>query len=172
MANLINSSQEIWKDVPNYEGFYEVSNLGNVRSTSREVISYNGTRTIKGKLIRKHLNRGYQNVAFSKEGRVTTQKVHRIVMAAFKGESDLLVNHIDSNKANNNLSNLEYCTNKENCIHAIEKGNYRRNIILDMNTGVFYDSTKELANLLGMGRELLNARLLGRRINKTSYKIV
>lgn len=110
---------EIWKPVPNYNGIYEVSNLGNVR----RIVDFYKSR--KAPYVLKHLNhnKGYKTVALhtgSVNG-VRNQKfylVHRLVMSAFYGESNLHVNHIDGNKSNNSIENLEYCTIQENNHHA------------------------------------------------------
>ena len=110
------SYEEIWKDIPNYEGCYQVSNLGRVKSL-------NYKRTCKEVILKTGQNsQGYLRVVLRKDGNSITNKVHRLVMLAFIGESDLEVNHINGIKADNRLENLEYCSRSENIQHAYDTG--------------------------------------------------
>lgn len=119
--------QEIWKDIPDYEGLYQASDLGQVRSLNREVPMFHGlikrktTRKLRGKIIRQYKNKnGYMSVSLSANGKHKTHRVHRLVMLSFVGvpPNEKNINHKDGNKANNCLSNLEYVTRSENQIHA------------------------------------------------------
>lgn len=108
---------EIWKSINGYEGFYEVSNLGNVRSVDR--IS-NG-RTYSGRVLLKGLNKkGYEQVTLSKGDKQKTKSVHILVGIAFIPNPDNKpqINHKDGVKTNNNIDNLEWNTNSENNTHA------------------------------------------------------
>ena len=91
--------QEIWKDIPEYEGLYQVSNLGRVKSKKKIL------KPIKGE---------YLKVGLSKNGVQTTKYIHRLVAETFLGKCNLQVNHKDENKYNNHLDNLEWVTFKEN----------------------------------------------------------
>jgi len=107
---------EVWKDIPEYEGLYQVSNLGNVRSLDR--ICSRG-RKIKGTVLKPRLSSvGYFNVNLYKYGEYKTKTVHALVSYAFLEHTSngvkLVVNHIDINRENNNLFNLEIITNREN----------------------------------------------------------
>jgi len=107
---------EVWKDIPEYEGFYQVSNLGNVRSLDR--ICSRG-RKIKGKVLKAAFcSRGYFGVDLSKNGKGKTITIHKLVAYAFLNHKPcrhkLVVNHIDINRENNNLYNLEIITSREN----------------------------------------------------------
>lgn len=102
-----------WKPIPGYEGHYSVSDTGLVRSEDR-VIKH---RRLKGVLLRQATVKGYKVVVLAVNSKNRMFKVHRLVMLAFKGDSDLEVNHKDRNKQNNCLNNLEYTTHKENCQH-------------------------------------------------------
>ena len=105
--------QEIWKDIVGYEGLYQVSNIGRVKSIKRD------------KILKEQLNeRGYLRVSLSKNGKHKTWRVHRLVMITFIGyvEGKDQVNHIDGDKTNNRLDNLEYVTPKENTNRAWKKG--------------------------------------------------
>lgn len=103
---------EVWKDVVGYEGYYEVSNLGNVRN-------YN-TKSLLSQVV---TDSGYRRVGLYKNGK-TEMKVHRIVAIAFIPNKDdkPYINHKDGNKDNNTVDNLEWCTQRENIKHAWETG--------------------------------------------------
>jgi len=111
-------SLEIWKPVVGYEGLYEVSNLGRVRSLTRLETYFSRTlgeclRTSKGRILRPSPTRdGYLLVVLYRSGKQKYVYVHRLVMAAFVGAcpSELQINHKDENTFNNCLENLEYCT--------------------------------------------------------------
>jgi hypothetical protein len=109
---------EVWKDIENYEGLYQVSNLGNVRSLDRVINScYNSKQLIKGKVkVQELKNDGYMRVTLHKDGKGKHHYVHRLVAEAFIPNPDDLpqVNHKDENKTNNNVDNLEWCTNEYN----------------------------------------------------------
>ncbi|WP_461206908.1 NUMOD4 domain-containing protein [Clostridium sp. DL1XJH146] len=110
-------STETWKDIEGYKGFYQVSNLGNIRSLDRRIIYSDGrVFNYKGKILRKTLNRGYEYVKISKNSIVKTLKVHRLVALAFIPNPLNLeqVNHKDEIKTNNGVNNLEWCTAKYN----------------------------------------------------------
>ena len=119
---------EKWKDVKEYEGFYEVSNLGRIRRKDGKVksgIKNNDLRFIKGKMLKQHLKRnGYLTVDLSKQNKVKTISVHRIVATAFLEpiEGKDQVNHINGNKTDNRIENLEWVTSSENRIHAFKTG--------------------------------------------------
>lgn len=111
---------ERWKDIPGYENFYQVSDKGRIRGLDR--VDSIG-RNIKGKIISSSTDSyGYSVLHLYKDGKYKHFKVHRLVMIAFVGHSILQVNHKDGNKRNNMLSNLEYCNNRENQLHAIKLG--------------------------------------------------
>ena len=120
-----------WKPVKGYEGLYEVSNTGLVRSVDRYIDTYIRNvkkRLIKGKLLQQSLKRmGYYTVDLCKNGNVKTTNVHRIVADAFCPNPNgvRFVNHKDSNRTNNNASNLEWVTSSENRIHGIKHGYVR-----------------------------------------------
>lgn len=144
--------EEVWKDIPGYEGFYQASNLGKIKSLDRNVKVKNGTWHRKGSEMKIRLDRGgYERVCLSKNSKSNLRLVHRLVLAAFNGVSDMTVNHIDGIKTNNKLENLEYCTSKENTNHAVGIGLIKNNalsnsreIIKDFESGLkFRDLTKK-----------------------------
>ncbi len=115
---------EIWKEIPGYEGFYEASTIGRIRSLNRVVRQHNGnTQTKKGVILKSSIDRiGYENVALSRENKLKSFKVHRLVAMSFidKVEGQNEINHIDCNKLNNNVANLEWCNRLQNIKHAIK----------------------------------------------------
>lgn len=113
---------EVWKPVKGYEGFYEVSNLGRVKSLER-IDRFNKKwkcRILKPNYVGKH----YQTIGLCKNGKVSRKKVHRLVAETFVPNpyNKPQVNHIDGDKENNFANNLEWVTNAENQLHAREKG--------------------------------------------------
>ena len=115
---------EIWRDVVGYEGVYQVSNFGNVRSLDKNRAYKNTTRHIKGKILKSCNCLGYKILTLSKDNIKTNYRVHRIVAEHFINNPDNkpYVNHIDGNKKNNHFSNLEWCTRSENSLHAYKIG--------------------------------------------------
>lgn len=117
---------EEWLPVVGWEGYYEASNLGRVRSVPR--LSSHG-HWVTGTLLRQQINpRGYFTVHLSKDNRSRTLRVHLLVAYAFIGLRPLakFLDHIDGNKLNNHASNLEYVTHRENCRRAMALGNWYR----------------------------------------------
>jgi len=101
---------EVFKDIPGYEGLYQVSNFGKVKSKhSNTHIILSNSKTLKG----------YEKVTISKNKRKKTYEVHKLMAMAFLNHkpngNKLVVDHIDNNKLNNNLKNLQIITHRENC---------------------------------------------------------
>ena len=113
---------EVWKDVVGYEGLYQVSNIGNVKS----LVGWNGHKYVKREKILKPsmTSTGYRKIELTKERQKKSYKIHRLVAKAFipEVEGKCVVNHKDGNPLNNNVENLEWCTTKENNNHAITTG--------------------------------------------------
>ena len=107
--------EEVWKDIPGYEGLYQASNLGNIKS-----LNYN--RTKKSKLLTSSLgSKGYLRVGLSNNKDFKTIRVHQLVAMSFldydrNGKLDVVVDHIDNNKLNNNVNNLQLLSNRHNCV--------------------------------------------------------
>lgn len=117
---------EIWKDIKGYEGVYQVSSLGRVKSLDR--ISYNpryGECKLKGQMLKACPNsNGYLGCSLVINGITKHFRIHRLVAMAFLPvvSNKLEINHIDGNKANNKLSNIEWCNRSENITHAFRLG--------------------------------------------------
>lgn len=116
-----------WLPIKNYEGLYEVSDTGEVRSVDRVLsVTNQKERLFKGKVIYQTLNVqvAYKQVSLWKNNKGTSLYVHRLVAEAFipNPSNKPEVNHIDGNRQNNHVSNLEWVTSKENSQHAINTG--------------------------------------------------
>lgn len=110
--------------IKGFEGLYKISDTGLVLALEKQVKMPNGGfKTIKKHYPKLTLTKkGYLKVMLTnKEGKRKGYFVHRLVALNFIGFSNLQVNHKDKNKQNNNVSNLEFVSNRENCIHAIDK---------------------------------------------------
>ena len=114
---------EIWKDVVGYEGLYKVSNSGNVKNLERKIPYRYGLRTIPERILKGNENeRGYLYVVLYKNTKPQKHKIHRLVAQAFieNPENKKCINHIDGNKQNNSVDNLEWVTHSENMKHAAD----------------------------------------------------
>ena len=117
----MNNQKEVWKDVPNYEGIYQVSSLGRVKSLKRIIIGRWGSRQLLNeRILNPSTSRGYKRVLFLKNKIRTNLSVHRLVAIAFiiNPENKTQVNH----KNDNSVGNLEWCTPSENTKHAHDLG--------------------------------------------------
>lgn len=166
---MIKSNIEIWRDIPGYEGLYQVSNLGNVKSVSRTVIRKNNIKhTLKGRKLKISKDRlGYLIVNLCKNNTKKTFKIHRIVLMAFKpvlGMENLQVNHKDEKRSNNNIDNLEWCTAKYNNNY----GNHSKNMAVTqgrkircIETGAEFYSISECARKMKLGCGNISNHLKG-----------
>lgn len=117
MSDLISRSEEKWKDIQGYEGLYQVSNLGNVRSVDRIVKHYPKDYFQKGRVLKSALTKnGYPMVILVNHNDRKTKMIHRLVAETFIPNTNNLpqVNHKDEDKINNKVDNLEWCTHKYN----------------------------------------------------------
>lgn len=148
---------EIWKDIKNFEGYYQVSNLGRIKSLERIVKSRgNGTMVIKERILRPSLNgSGYPIVGLSKESESTSYIVHRLVAEAFIPNPDNLsdVNHINQDKTDNRVDNLNWMSHKDN----LNYGSRNEKIAAKNSKAVYceeldltFKNAVEAANFIGL----------------------
>lgn len=109
---------ELWAAIPGYEGIYEASTEGRIR----RILSIPNCRRVPYTLKPQNGSNGYTICALSKDRIQRSKSIHRLVMAAFHGPSEREVNHLNGNKRDNRLANLEYVTPKQNCEHAVKTG--------------------------------------------------
>lgn len=104
---------EIFKKII-YNGYYEISNFGNVKSNKKTT-----EKILKNKTVN-----GYKYISFKVEGKIKNFYIHRLVAIHFipNPKNKLQVNHIDGNKSNNHINNLEWCTPRENSQHSYDIG--------------------------------------------------
>lgn len=135
---------EEWRDIKGFEGLYQISNFGRVRGVDRYIKDSIGrNRFHKRKLKSQSTSkRGYNFVTISKNTKMYMFNVHRLVALAFipNPHNKPCVNHIDLNQLNNHVSNLEWCTQKENVHHAIKNGHVSP---INIKVMVMNKSTKE-----------------------------
>lgn len=182
MPKLVES--EIWCPIDGYEGRYEVSSNGRVRSMPRIIVQkdrsiYPCERRWKGKILQgdEKKDGGYPRVVLYKNGQRHRVFIHRLVCQAFLPNPDNkpFVNHIDGNPNNNCVANLEWCTHKENVRHAIEVlghdfSEYTSKKIRCIETGKVYKSMTEASRQTGvnLGKICMVAR--GTRVTAGGYK--
>ena len=140
--------KEIWKDVEGYEGCYQVSNLGRVKS-----LNYN--RTGKEKVLKACKSKGYYYVILCKDSKQKNCSVHRLVATAFLPNPDNLpqVNHKDEDKTNNACFNLEWCDRKYNMnfgTRTKRSAEKRSKSVLCIETGKIYPSINQIGRDLGI----------------------
>ena len=144
---------EIWKDVVGYEGYYQVSNLGRVKSLDRVITNKMGVvRNLNG-FVKKLTpgDNGYMGVTLSRNGKYTRRYVHRLVAEAFIPNKEKLpfINHKDENKDNNHVDNLEWCTCEYNNRY-----------------GTAPERKRSKARELGQMRAVVQLTLSGEKINE------
>ena len=165
---------EIWRPVIGFEGKYEVSNYGRVRSVDRIVVRSDGRRRFYKGMFLKQLtsDKGYQFVQMSDCHKNVTRMVHRLVAEAFIGPrpAGLEVNHVDEDKSNNCVGNLEYITHKENLAHGTRSERHAiavgKPVIQYTLSGEFvaeYSSRSAAARETGIGNSDICQAIIGRR---------
>ncbi len=135
---------EIWKPVKDYECYYEVSNLGRVKSVQRIGLLRNGIHPViyKEKILKNCIDgNGYSIVSLSKNNIKKTLKVHHLVSECFlnhvRNRFVIVVDHIDRNKLNNNVNNLQLISQRENTAKKINNSKFGTGITYDKRSKIF-----------------------------------
>lgn len=157
-------NNEIWLPIVGYEGIYEISNFGRVKSLQRTVEHHGAKSGLYNKAEKilspqKHSTKGgYYEVCLWRENKSKNFKLHRLVATAFipNPENKPEVNHKDGDKSNNCVNNLEWVTSKENITHAwnnnLVNSNHRKSPIKWNETGVCYESVVAASKETGCDR--------------------
>lgn len=183
----IDLQEEIWLPIKGFEGYYEVSNVGNIRSVDRYVNSRFGRKRFIKSMEMGFITGKYHMVTLTKSQNKSTLLVHRLVAEAFKENPTNLpvVNHIDLNKLNNKESNLEWTSYSGNTKHAFNNGMFpklhetqfkkgckalNQILIVNIENGIFYDSISEAAKVYPISASHLVDCVAGRKKNKTPFR--
>lgn len=171
---------ETWKDITGYEGLYQVSNYGRVRSLDRTVVNKHGKiQSFKGKILSQGNNgKNYMHVNLWEDGKSKQYYVHRLVAETFIGyiPEGYAVNHLDFDTTNNELSNLEIVTYSENNNYSSEAGRYANRggtkveILYNDASRVIYNSIIEAAKETGIYRDTFMKILSGKSSGKPTMK--
>ena len=178
--------EEIWKDIEGYEGLYQVSNLGRVRSVSRMIqrddkwIGKVITIYHKGRILRQAKTvDGYSQINLWKEGGCHTHRVHRLVAKAFIPNPDNLetVNHKDENILNNRADNLDYLSVADNIRYGTAIARRRlsqrkpvEQLTKDGKHIAYYDGIIDASIATGAPRELIGKVCHGRKKSAGGYR--
>jgi hypothetical protein len=157
-----NINAKVWFDIPNYEGLYSVTWDGEVYSWIRK------------RILKPDLAKGYLRVTLCKNKIYKRYTVHRLVALVFIDNpyDKKFVNHIDGNKQNNCVRNLEWCTSSENEKHSynvLNKISGISKLTLNTETGIFYDSITKAANIYNIKPTTLHSKLNGQNKNNTNF---
>ena len=159
---------EEWRDIPGYDGIYQASSLGRIRTcdgkttyTERHGIRHWKQRTLKQKICKNKYGRCDARVSLWKDGKEKTVLVARAVASAFYGESDMTVNHKDGNSMNNSVENLEWISREDNIRHGFTTGLYdgiqKRVSIKNLSTGAVYsfNSLSKASSYIGRNKSYI-----------------
>lgn len=157
---------EEWRPIAGYEGFYEVSNMGNVRSVTRYRISKGGGKQLlKGRVLKHGLDRGYRILRFKCPIGRSTLRLGRVVALAFieNPENKPTVNHINSVRDDDRVTNLEWATQSEQLLHAFKSGfakpirKHSESLVLQIKHFISDGMRNcEIASRLGVNKSLVN----------------
>jgi hypothetical protein len=153
---------EIWKDVEGYEGSYQISNFGRVKSLIGNEKILNPRKN----------NFGYCQVALNNHRHRKNYLISRLVATAFINNPDAspYVNHIDSNPSNNHIDNLEWCTQRHNIQHSIKSKRFIGLRITCIKTGNKYNSASEAGRALKIPERTINYWLHNPSKNKSTLR--
>jgi len=174
---MMTDENEIWKDIEDYKGLYQVSNLGRVRSLDRVDANkhYRKGRVIAYSISSSGL--GYRQVSLWRDGNRENRLVHRLVASAFLDNHDNLpqVNHKDENKENNAVSNLEWCSESYNVMYGTRNERMAKTegrpvyVIDNLGHRYVFRSVKMASELLGLDRRAMCRCLNDKRKHHHGY---
>lgn len=160
---------ENWKDIKGYEGLYQVSDCGRVKSLGRKKGG-----GISDRYIGNENKQGYVTVGLSKDGRVKNWQVHRLVYETFVGKipNGMVINHKDENPSNNRIGNLEVYTSKENANYGnrnLKLSHQNGKIVECIETGERFRSASFAAKKLGLSQGHISSCCRGERHTTGGY---
>ena len=164
--------QEIWKDIPNYEGLYQASNLGRIRTVEGKTTysKFHGERKWKQRILKPKACRDFNacgyRVSLWKDGNHKDFLVARLVCTTWHEnliDTKMTVNHKDGNRLNNRIDNLEWLSLADNIRHGFENGLYKQNksVLVSVSTGERFEfrSQTEASNFLGRNHGYIHSLL-------------
>ena len=152
---------EEWRDIKGYEGYYQISNFGRVKSLSRDVGS---NRCKKETIMKTSLDKdGYENLVLRKNGKQRHFRVNRLVAEAFLENPNNYpqVNHKDEDKTNNNVNNLEWCSAKYNVNYGLRTEKASKKVIC-VTTGKIFKSIAEASKYYNLKGNHISACCKGK----------
>lgn len=164
----MNNVNEIWRDIEGFEGLYQVSNLGNVKSLGNN-------KNKKEKILKPSKNIwGYLQVWLIKDGRRYAKTVHRLVAEAFIPNPDNLpeINHKSEDKTDNSVKNLEWCTHEYNMNYGNRNKKIAKKLskpVICIETGIFFSSTMDAERKTGINSGNISNCCLGRQKHAGGY---
>jgi hypothetical protein len=174
---------EKWKDIPGFEGYYQISNKGNIKKLSR-TIEHNilGNFDTPDTLVIPHINDGYLAVSLSNDSKYNSKQylIHRLVAEIFidNPEDKQCVIHIDGDRTNNCVENLKWCSRSDIMIEAIKQGKlipprYKGKPVECLETGQIFDNMKQASIYTGIGYESVsNSAYLGKTVKGLTFRFV